>query len=123
MKLYSAVPTFLVDNVESTAHWYMSELGFKASFHPKQPPFVYASLQRDSAELMLLRFEGYRKPELAHLRAAGCWDAYVRMEGVAELYESVRDKPYVRMELTKQSYGDTEFEVRDPNGYIVVFGG
>jgi hypothetical protein len=25
------------------------------------------------------------------------------------------------MPLTKQPYGDSEFEVRDPNGYILVF--
>jgi hypothetical protein len=37
--------------------------------------------------------------------------------------ESVRDKPLIRMSLTKQSYGDTEFEVLDTNGYILVFGG
>lgn len=123
MKLHSAVPTFLVDNVETTARWYEAELGFRASFHPKQPPFVYAGLQRDNAELMLLRLEGYQKPDLTHLRPAGVWDAYIRMEAVAELYQTVRDKPFVRMQLTKQSYGDTEFEVCDPNGYVLVFGG
>jgi uncharacterized glyoxalase superfamily protein PhnB len=45
------------------------------------------------------------------------------MEGVSELYELVREKPFIRMPLTKQSYGDTEFEVHDPNGYILVFSG
>jgi hypothetical protein len=27
------------------------------------------------------------------------------------------------MTLRKRSYGDWEFEVQDPNGYILVFGG
>ena len=43
------------------------------------------------------------------------------MEGVKELYALVKEKPFIRMPLTKQGYGDTEFEVRDPNGYILVF--
>ena len=30
---------------------------------------------------------------------------------------------FVTGELRKQSYGDWEFEVRDPNGYILMFGG
>jgi uncharacterized glyoxalase superfamily protein PhnB len=29
---------------------------------------------------------------------------------------------FIRMPLKKQPYGDWEFEVRDPNGYILVFG-
>jgi len=27
------------------------------------------------------------------------------------------------MPLNQQPYGDREFEVRDPNGYVLVFGG
>ncbi|MBI3408656.1 MAG: hypothetical protein HY040_09900 [Planctomycetes bacterium] len=123
MRLRSAVPTFLVPDVGATADWYVNELGFRASFFPKKPPYVYASLSRDDAEIMLLRLEGYQKPDLAPLRPEGLWDTYIRMDGVADFYEQVKDKPFIRMPLTKQSYGDTEYEVRDPNGYILVFGG
>jgi len=123
MKLRRAVPTFLVSDVGATAEWYVNELGFRATFFPKKPPFVYSSISRDDAEIMLLRLEGYQKPDLSHLRPEGCWDAYIRMEGVMDFYGQVKGKPFIRMPLTKQSYGDTEFEVRDPNGYILVFGG
>lgn len=30
---------------------------------------------------------------------------------------------FVQMPLKQQSYGDWKFEVRDPNGYVLVFGG
>lgn len=43
------------------------------------------------------------------------------MEGVKEFYEAVKDRVEIRMPLRKQGYGDWEFEVRDPNGYILVF--
>ena len=119
--LRSAVPTFLVHDVGDTAQWYGEKLGFSASFFPKAGPYVYASLQREGAEIMLLRQEGYRKPEVT--RAGGVWDAYIRTEGVHELYEEVRKKAPVRSELVKRPYGDTEFEVADPNGYVLVFGG
>jgi hypothetical protein len=33
------------------------------------------------------------------------------------LYET-----FVEMPLKRQPYGDWEFEVRDPNGYVLVFG-
>jgi uncharacterized glyoxalase superfamily protein PhnB len=53
----------------------------------------------------------------------GLWDVYVRCDGVTALYESLAGKSFVQMPLTHQSYGDWEFEVRDPNGYVLVFGG
>jgi uncharacterized glyoxalase superfamily protein PhnB len=122
IRLHGSAPTFLVDDVAATARWYESELGFGASFFPEREPYVHASLQRDGVELMLLRLEGYRKPDLSGQRPEGLWDAYIRMAGVAELYERLRGRPFIHRPLTKQAYGDTEFEVRDPNGYVLVFG-
>ena len=124
IRLRSAVPTFLVPDIAATARWYVSELGFTlAGQFPAQEPYVFASLQRDNAELMLLNLADYQNPDLSTRRPAGLWDAYFRMSGVAALYESVKDKPFVKMHLKRQPYGDIEFEVRDPNGYLLVFGG
>jgi catechol 2,3-dioxygenase-like lactoylglutathione lyase family enzyme len=120
----SAVPTFLVADVAATARWYADQLGFHTVGHvPESPPYVYASLQRDGAEIMLLNLEGYEKPDLANRRPAGLWDAYFRMNGVLALYRTVRHHAWIKMALKKQPYGDWEFEVRDPNGYVLVFGG
>ena len=121
IRLNHAAPTFLVSDVGATTEWYQNELGFEYSTFPKNPPFVYASMWRDGVELMLLRLEGYEKPDMTKLRPSGCWDAYIRMRGVRGLYEILKDRPFIRMQLTKQSYGDSEFEVIDPNGYILVF--
>ncbi len=72
---------------------------------------------------MLLSMPGYEKPNLRSRRPAGLWDAYIRMRGVRELYEGLRDRTIVAMTLRLQPYSDWEFEVRDPNGYFLVFGG
>lgn len=121
VRLRSAAPTFVVSDVGSTAKWYESELGFRASFFPKTEPYVYANLWRDDVEIMLLRIEGYRKPDISHLRPAGFWDAYIRVKGVHDFYEYLRKRIPIKLELTKQPYGDWEFEVCDPNGYVLVF--
>jgi uncharacterized glyoxalase superfamily protein PhnB len=114
----------LVPDVAATARWYAAHLGFRtAGTVPKQEPFVYASIQRDGAELMLLSLAGYEKPDLSARRPQGLWDAYIRMRGVHALYQAVRGAPFVQMALKHQPYGDWEFEVRDPNGYVLVFGG
>jgi catechol 2,3-dioxygenase-like lactoylglutathione lyase family enzyme len=119
-KFTNAAPTFLVDDVAATAEWYGKHLGFTANFFPGQPPYVFASLMRDQVEIMLLRLEGYHKPVV--VRPAGNWDAYIRMQGVREFYDAVRQNTPIKMELKKQSYGNWEFEVVDPNGYVLVFG-
>ena len=124
IQIKAAVPTFLVPDVASTARWYSEHLGFRtAGTFPKQEPYAYASLQRDAAEIMLLASPGYKKPDLSATRPEGLWDAYIRMRGVHSLYQSVRDEEFIQSPIKRQPYGDWEFEVRDPNGYVLVFGG
>jgi uncharacterized glyoxalase superfamily protein PhnB len=84
---------------------------------------VWASLQRDDAEIMLQRLAGYVKPDLYPQRTGGVWHVYIRAVGLHRLYESVRHQPFVKTALRRQPYGDWEFEVEDPNGYVLVFGG
>jgi catechol 2,3-dioxygenase-like lactoylglutathione lyase family enzyme len=118
------VPTFLVDDVGGTARWYAEHLGFRTmGTFPKLEPFAYASIQRGGAEIMLLRLAGYQKPDFAARRPEGVWDAYLRMDGVAALFASVEGRELIHGPLVKRPYGDWEFEVRDPNGYVLVFGG
>jgi hypothetical protein len=121
-KFRSIAPTFVVSDVGDTARWYRDNLGFEASVFPKSPPYSFASLSHDGIEIMLLGLAGYRKPDTSRLRPEGLWDAYIRIRGVQEFYEEVRAKIAVRSELVKRPYGDWEFEVRDPNGYVLVFG-
>jgi catechol 2,3-dioxygenase-like lactoylglutathione lyase family enzyme len=124
IQVKAAVPTFWVPDVAATLRWYSENLGFRtAGTFPGQAPYAYASLQRDGAEIMLLSLPGYEKPDLSGRRPEGLWDAYLRVNGVRTLYEAVRGKAFVQMPLKLQRYGDWEFEVRDLNGYVIVFGG
>jgi uncharacterized glyoxalase superfamily protein PhnB len=121
MRLNTAAPTFAVADVAATMAWYETMLGFRGFPAPEQPPFVFASLVRDGVELMLMGIEGYRKPDTASLRPDGYWDAYIRMTDVERFYDEVRQRLPIRMPLTRQNYGDREFEITDPNGYVLVF--
>jgi uncharacterized glyoxalase superfamily protein PhnB len=119
----SAVPTFLVSDVSETARWYSEKLGFRlVGAVPKHEPYVYASVMRGGAELMLLALAGHAGAEPPD-RVGGSWNAYIRADGIGALWEAVKDEGFVRTPLTHQPYGDWEFEVRDPNGYVLVFGG
>ncbi len=124
MRTLSAVPTFVVPDVAAAIQWYVGHLGFElGGMFPAQEPYSYASIHLGPAEIMFLRIAGYVKPDLSGLRLEGLWDAYIRVEGIRDLYERFDGKDFVRMPLRKQPYGDWEFEVQDPFGYVLVFGG
>ena len=120
-KFIRAVPTFLVPDVGATINWYEQELGFTSYPFPEKPPHVFASVCRNGIEIMFQLLRGYEKPDLHRLRDGGVWDAYLRMEGVKEFYEAIKDRVEIKLSLRQQPYGDWEFEVKDPNGYILVF--
>ena len=120
-KLESSAACFPVADVGATIRWYEEQLGFKSFPFPQNPPYVFGILQRDGIEIFLQLVDNYQKPDLSKSRGGGVWDVYIRMRGVKDLYNDVKDKLEIVMPLRKQPYGDWEFEVKDPNGYILVF--
>lgn len=120
-RLTSATPCFPVADVGRTMRWYAQQLGFSAHPFPENEPHAFCILVRDQVEIMLQRIEGYQKPNLYNQRGGGVWDAYLRMRGVKEFYESINDRVEIIRPLQKQFYGDWEFEVKDLNGYVLVF--
>ena len=117
----SVAPCFPVADIGATIRWYEEQLGFIGDPFPSSEPYVFAIIYRDNIEIMLQRIEGYEKPDLYNLRSGGVWDAYFRVEGVKDLFDSVREEATIVQPLRKQPYGNWEFEVKDPNGYILVF--
>lgn len=120
-QLTSTAPCFTVADVGRTMRWYEQELGFKGHPFPENEPHAFCILVRDQIEIMLQRLEGYRKPDLYLKRGGGVWDAYIRMRSVKEFYESIQNNVEIVRALQKQFYGDWEFEMKDPNGYVLVF--
>ena len=117
----SIAPVFLVGDVGATIEWYQTKLGFRSNPFPSTEPYVFAILFRDHIEIMLQRLEEYQKPDDYTRRNGGVWDAYIRTSGLKELYYAVKDEVTIVQPLRQQPYGAWEFEVRDPNGYLLVF--
>ena len=72
---------------------------------------------------MLQQLAGYEKQDLYKRREGGVWNVYVTTERVGELFEAVSllSDVTVLEPLHRQPYGQTEFVIRDPNGYTLVF--
>ena len=119
--LGSVAACFPVSDVGKTIRWHQEHLGFRGYPFPEHEPYVFGIMARDNIEIMLQRIPGYEKPDLYSTRRGGVWDAYIRMKGVKAFYDEIREKVEILMPLKKQPYGDWEFEVKDPNGYVLVF--
>lgn len=120
-RLNSAAPCFAVADVGETIRWYEAELGFEGHRFPQHEPHVFGILVRDRIEIMLQRVPGYQKPNLYDKRDGGVWDAYIRLSGVRKFYDLIKDRVQIIRPLQQEFYGDWEFEVKDPNGYVLVF--
>ena len=112
-ELRSVAPCFAVEDVAATVAWYETNLGFRSDTFPERPPFTFAILYRDDIRIML---QGAKKP-----RAPAGWAAYIGVRGINAFYESVCGRVPVTSPLVRRAYGDWEFEVTDPNGYVLVF--
>jgi uncharacterized glyoxalase superfamily protein PhnB len=123
MKLRGATPVFLVNDIAATMYWYSANLGFEADAVPNPPPHAFCILRRDDVVIFLQQLTGYQRPEHYHEREGGVWSAYIRTQGVHLLYDALRSRSDVRViqPLRQQPYGETEFEIQDPNGYVLVF--
>lgn len=117
----SIVPVFSVADVGATINWYQTQLGFFSDPFPAIEPYQFAILFRDHIEIMLQHVENYQKTDTYNLRAGGVWDAYIRSSAVKGLYAAIKDQVTVIKPLRQQPYGAWEFEVKDPNGYVLVF--
>ena len=122
-----AVPVLQVANVETSLRWYVDVLGFKPDAFPSSPPYSFAILRRDGAEIMLQCAE---EPRVAHSAERRfdpefLWSVYIRVAGTAvlDVAAAVEKKAQLLRGPERMFYGLVEFEVCDPDGYRVCVGG
>lgn len=122
-RLRGATPVFLVGDIAATIRWYREVLGFEADAVPSTPPHTFGILRRDDVEIFLQQLDGYQRPDVYDRREGGVWSAYLQTEGVRALYDALKSRADVTVvqPLHRQPYRQTEFEIRDPNGYVLVF--
>jgi len=117
-KLFNSTVVFLVGNIEAIIPWYQ-RIGFEASYFP--PGFCI--LRRDAIQIFLQQQDGYTKPEDPGAQDRGAWSVYIETDDASALFEEIssRSDAKITRGLTRQEYGQIEFEVIDPNGYVLVF--
>jgi catechol 2,3-dioxygenase-like lactoylglutathione lyase family enzyme len=109
-----ATPLLRVADVARSATWYRDVLGFEIDAFPDQPPYVFAILRRGAAEIMLRQSRFGRSPEWED------WDLRLPLkDGLRELYARLVVFGVVTRQLERMPYCDTEFDIKDPDGYVI----
>jgi catechol 2,3-dioxygenase-like lactoylglutathione lyase family enzyme len=120
MALSQAVPLLRVADVARSIEWYRSVLGFVADPFPATPPHEFAILRQGTAELMLRR----GSPPQRGATKRYDWDVYLRREGtkLRELCAAFEKLGIVTRRLEQMPYDMAEFEITDPDGYVLCLG-
>jgi catechol 2,3-dioxygenase-like lactoylglutathione lyase family enzyme len=122
-----AVPVLQVANVETSLQWYVDVLGFTPNTFPSTPPYSFAILRREGAEIMLQCAD---EPRVASTSERKCdpeflWSIYLRVAGteVLDVAAAVEKKAQLLRGPEQMFYGLVEFEICDPDGYRICVGG
>lgn len=121
---YGATPVLQVYDVARSIAWYSDVLGFQADPFPAEPPFAFAILARDRAEVMLQRARPAGLSDAPGLAPAGPspgWSVYLRLRGgnLLGFAEEIRAKATILRGPERMAYGHVEFEVADPDGHRI----
>ncbi len=113
----NAIPVLEVVDVARTIDWYREMLGFTASPFPDKPPYNFAILDHRGTEIMLMCGTPAARPQPRQYR----WDVYLRLQGqnLREMYSTLSQRGVVTRRLERMFYGLSEFEITDPDGYVL----
>ncbi|MCB0634242.1 MAG: VOC family protein [Saprospiraceae bacterium] len=116
---YGSAPVFFVKDLHRSLDYYCDVLGFARPHLWGDPP-NFAMPQREDIIIMLSQPED---PARIQPREE-IWDAYFWVRDARKLYEEMTGNgAIVHHELTyKAAYGNLEFIIKDPDGYILAFG-
>ena len=94
-----------------------STLAFVGDPFPSAPPHEFAILRHGAVELMLRR----GSPPVRSSPRPYDWDVYLRREGSGfrDVFAAFSARGIVTRRLELMPYGLAEFEITDPDGYIV----
>ena len=122
--LKKLTPNLMVEDVQKTLTFYRDVLGFEAIMTlPDTAPFDFSIVKRDGVELM---FQSRRSlsenvPALTGSSLGASQTFYIEVAGLDDLYEQLRDRVEIVVDLHTTFYGTQEFYFRDINGYILSF--
>lgn len=122
MQYQSITANIGVKNVNDTVKFYTEKLGFDLIMsNPEEGDLIWAMVSNGHVFLMFQDFNSLKEeyPEL-HNTGQGCITFYVKIKGMAALFEQLKGSDMIVKPLGTTPYGVDEFAIRDNNGYILT---
>jgi uncharacterized glyoxalase superfamily protein PhnB len=124
LRLKKLTPNLMVEDVRQTLTFYQDILNFSAVMTlPEIAPFDFAIVQRNGVDLMFQSRQSLSEnvPALAGSAISASQTFYIEVAGINELYQQLRDKVEIVVDLHTTFYGTQELYFRDINGYVLSF--
>ncbi|HKW14665.1 MAG TPA: glyoxalase superfamily protein [Candidatus Krumholzibacteria bacterium] len=110
------MPVLRVTDIDRSLAFYRDLLGFELAWRAANDGGgENCMLGRDTVVLLLSTGDHLGKVP------AFTGSFYFNMDGVADLYATLKDKVEMVWPLEEMDYGTLEFGVRDPDGYLLAF--
>jgi lactoylglutathione lyase len=122
--LKKLTPNFMVEDVRKTIEFYQEVLGFSViTTVDNEDEIGFAIMQREQVELMFQSRKSLSEnvPALSGSSIGASQTLYIEVSGIEALYEALRDKVDIVVDMHSTFYGTNEFYFKDINGYILSF--
>lgn len=118
----ASAPYFVVSDLLTSLDYYTHVLGFTRPPLWGDPP-NFAMPHRDGMTFMLYQPETETAP-IPNIKKGGYWDAYIWVRDADALFTEFKAAGAVFEHelLIREAYGNKEFAVLDPDGYMIAFG-
>lgn len=120
----SLTPNLMVEDVNKTVEYYKKTLGFELVMTvPNEGVYNWAMMKRGNVEIMFQEknnlIEEY--PVLKDRTPGGGLTFFTKVGNAEALFEELKDKVEIVLELHKTFYGSYEFAIKDINGFVFTF--
>lgn len=122
-KAAQVIPNLYVDSVETLRSFYLDKLGFEHMMGVvgKDGLLDFAIVTREGAMIMLARPQEKTEGAARKYPTPRPIELYIEVADVDAFHEQVRPKVAIKHALTTQWWGDRNFAVEDPYGYVLWF--
>jgi uncharacterized glyoxalase superfamily protein PhnB len=122
--LESLSPNIIVDDVNKAIDYYTSVLGFALiASVPETGNFNWAMAMRDGVTFMFQSLHSLQDdmPGLKIDSKGSIGTFFIKMQGIDTLYQNIKGKADIVVDMRTTFYGMKEFVIRDLNGYFLAF--
>jgi len=123
-KFESLSPNLIAVDVNKTVEYYIKTLGFSLiACVPETGAYNWAMVTRDGITMMFQSLPSLQEdlPQLKISSKGSPGTFYIKVNGLDSLYESLKGKANIVVDMRTTFYGAKEFAINDLDGYYLMF--